>query len=136
MLLNIKETGYYLPEEFINSQLYFPNAALVTDTPQLRPVYRMVVDFGTLPAAGSKSVAHGIEFPALVAGQSPVTFTQIYGAASNTTTLDYLPLPFVSATAMADNLQVEVDATDVIITTGGKDYSAYTAYVVLHYLKS
>ncbi len=130
---NIKDTGYYLTKEFnVGSLLFDVN----NDFNRLRPIYRTTVDFGALPAAGSKSVAHGIP-NITVAGTTTFSFLKIYGAATNPTTVNFIPLPFVSAGATNnDNLQVEVDTTNVIITTGGKDYSAWTtSYIILEYVK-
>jgi len=32
LLLNLKDTGYYVLQEFVNSQVYFPNTALSSTT--------------------------------------------------------------------------------------------------------
>lgn len=126
--LNLKETGYYLAQEFVIGSLYFNT---VNDFNNLRPVYRMVVNFGALPAAGTKSVAH--EIPTIGATFS---FVKIYATASNPIALTYIPIPYSSASAIANNLEITVDNTNVNITTGGTDYSAYTTtYVVLEYIK-
>lgn len=124
---NLKTTGYYLNQEFVTGELYFN---VNNDFNNLRPVYCMVVNFGALPAAGTKSVAHGI----------PVTNTyswvQIYATATNPSTLTGLPIPYSSATAVASNLEINADGTNVNITTGGTNYSAYTkTLVVLKYIK-
>ena len=64
MVLNIKDTGYYVDQEFVNGQAFFPNPALTSttsQTPVLRQVFRKVINFGTLPNTGTTTVAHGIE---------------------------------------------------------------------------
>lgn len=125
---NAKTTGYYLLNEFNTGQQLFSTS---NDFNNLRNMFRVVVNFGALPAAGSKSVAHGIQN--MTANYS---FVKIYGAATNPVALTYIPLPFSSSTAVASNLQITVDATNVTITTGGTNYSAYTvSYVVLEYVK-
>lgn len=61
IVLNSKDTGYYVSSKFTNGQLFFPNPALTSQsssTPIYRNVIRYVVNFGALPNTGSKSVAH------------------------------------------------------------------------------
>lgn len=126
ILLNLKDTGYYDQNEFVNSQLYFPNPA--KNTQQYRQVFRTVVNFGTLPNAGTKSVAHNI---AITVG---VTFTRIYATASDTTSFAYIPIPFVETTG--NEIQIDVDATNVNITTTSDRTNFTICYVVLEYIKN
>lgn len=132
--LNLKDTGVYNTSPFVNSQIFFPNPLLnssTSATPEFRQVYRNVINFGALPAVGTLSRPHNITCT------SNTTFTRIYGTASKTTTpFSYIPIPYSSATTVADNLELDVDATMVNITTGGFNYSAYTTtYVILEYLQ-
>lgn len=130
-LLNIKDSGYYVQNEFLNSQGFFQNPSTTTNTtinPELRNVFRTVVNFGALPNAGATSVNHGISVT------STYTFTRIYGCASNPGTA-FIPIPYASSVDVAHNIQLDVNATQVTITTGA-NYSAYTTtYVVLEYIK-
>jgi len=132
LAVNTKETGIYdNSREFITSGQYFPNPMFFSGTPQEpdpRMVYRTVINFGALPAAATKSVPHNITCSAAT------SFTRIYGAATNPST-SYIPLPFVSATDVAHNIEVNVDTTNVNVVTG-TDYSAYTVtYIILEYLQ-
>ena len=125
---NLKETGYYLTQEFVTGGVYF-NAA--NNFNLLRPIYRTVVNFGALPAAGTKTVAHGI--PAVT---NAFSFVKLYAVSTDPTSVTFIPIPYVSASSVTDNLEIYADATNVYIITGGTDYSAYTTtYVVLEYLK-
>lgn len=128
-VVNVKESAYYLPVEFVNGQQWFALTGSTNES-QTRQVYRRVVDFGTLPNTGTTSVAHNIE-----GISAETTFTRIYGCASDTAAFSYLPIPFAS-TAATGNISVSVDATNVIITTDS-DRTAYTTtYVILEYLKN
>lgn len=132
MILNIKDTGYYVDQEFVNGQAFFPDPTLsstTSQTPVLRQVFRTVVNFGTLPNTGTTTVAHGIDIVAAVA----FTFTRIYGAATDPNT-EFIPLPYASPTD-ADNIELSVDATNVIITTGSDRTAFTTTYVILEYIK-
>lgn len=132
LVLNTKDSGYYDTSEFVNGQLLFSNPALSSATstsPDMRQIYRLVVNFGALPNTGTKSVAHGITTTA------STTFTRIYGAASDTTGFNYIPLPFASPT-LANNISLSVDATNVTITTGSNRSNFNVSYVVLEYVQN
>ena len=132
LILNIKDTGMYNTSEFVNGQLYFSNPSNNSSTaanPILRQVYRTVVNFGALPNTGTKSVPHGI------ITNNAMTFTRIYGAASDTTGLNYIPLPYASPTA-ANNIELNADSTNVNITTGSNRSNFNVTYIILEYLKN
>lgn len=133
--LNVKDTGYYDILELINGQQFFPNPAYSANTdvlPFYRSVFRKVINFGALPNAGTKSVAHGIEPIGLNNG---FTFTRIYGTASNTAGQTYIPLPYASPT-LNENIKLNVDGTNVNVTTA-INYTAYTiTYIILEYLRT
>jgi hypothetical protein len=124
LVLNTKDSAFYLTQEFSTSQLYFnPISFSQLD---LRPGFRILVNTGAL-AAGAKTVAHGL---------SPDvnwTFTFINGAASNTGTLIYYPLPF--AGAAGNNIEISVNDTNVLINNAS-GVTFTDSYVILEYLKS
>lgn len=129
--LNISDAGYYVQEEFVCGQVYFPNPTLTDTTaqaPTYRQVFRKVINFGVLPNTATKTVAHSI------APDSTFTFTRIYGAASNTTGLVYLPLPYSSPT-LVENIKLFANNTNVSITTGNNMAAYNVTYVVLEYIK-
>lgn len=130
-VLNLKDSGYYTTREFVNGQSFFPNPALNSSTDTVatyRQVFRTVVNFGALPNATTKSVAHNI---VITAGY---TFTRIYASASDTTGLTYIPIPYVDA-AGVDGIELNVDATDVNITTTSDRTNYTVCYVVVEYIK-
>lgn len=128
--LNLKDSGYYVLEEFVNGQLFFPNPALTSatsQTPQYRQVFRSLVNFGVLPNTGTKSVAHNLVIT------SGFSFTRIYATATEPST-SFIPIPYASTTG--DNIEISVDATNVTITTLSDRTNYTTTYVVLEYIKS
>lgn len=128
--VNLKDTGYYVQSEFVNGQVFFPNPAYssITQTaPSERQVYRKVIDFGTLPNTMIKSVAHEIIV------SSVTTFTRIYATASDTTGFAYIPIPFVDASG--NGIQLDVDATNVNITTTSDRTNFDTCYVILEWMQ-
>lgn len=121
---NTKEGALYLPQELATFQQYFTSDPLKT-----RNVYRKVVDFGTLPNAGLKQVAHGIVFT------DQCSTTRIYGSATDPVNLIFIPLPYASPTA-ANEIELFIDATNVNIITGS-DRTAFTSCtVVIEYTKN
>ena len=105
----------------VNSTLYALNNknSIVRDT--------KVVTFAALPnAAGTAEATHGLII------KSGYRFINIYGAATDTTNGDYLPIPYATTTAL-DIIELKVDNTKVYITVG-KDMHTFSAIVVLEYL--
>lgn len=129
---NIRDAGYYVQEEFVNGQSFFANTTInstTSQTPALRQVFRKTINFGALPNAGTKSVAHGL------APTTSWSFTRIYGAATDPVGLSYIPLPYSSGT-VNENIELYVDATNVVVTTS-INYTAYTVcYIVIEYIKT
>lgn len=133
--LNTRDAGFYVQEEFVCGQIYYPNPANSSTTgtkpagAEFRQVFRKVIEFGALPNTATKSVAHGLTIT------TGYTFTRIYATASDTATPMFIPIPFASSTA-ADIISIDVDGTNVNITTAS-DKTAYTVtYVVLEYIKN
>lgn len=128
LAVNLKTTGYHLTTEFNTGSLLFN---INNDFSKTRNIFRVTVNFGSLPAAGTKSVAHGIANIT-----NTYSLTTINGASTNPSVPQFIPIPYSSTTAIANNLEVTVDATNVNITTGGTDYSAYTTtWITLEYVK-
>ena len=129
--INLKDTGYCDTAEFITGQKFFPKPGLTSlsaQTPDFRQAYRKLINFGTLPNAGTTNVAHGITVDA------NTIFTRIYGVATNPVGLSYLPLPY-SSTTLINNIELSVNNTNVTITTGINRVAYTVTYVVLEYIK-
>lgn len=93
------------------------------------PIYTKTIDFGALPNATEKIVAHGIS--------DIDTIISIAGIAINPTTHIYLPLPSVSKTAVAENIAFSANLTNVGVNTGTNYSSLYTqTYITLTYTKT
>lgn len=131
-VLNIKDSGYYVTQEFVNSQNFFPNPSAPVGqsmTQAFRPVYRKVINFGALLNNSSKSIAHGITCT------TSTTFTRIYATASDVGGKNYIPIPYASPT-LANNIELKVDATNVTIITGNDRTNFTVCYVILEYMQT
>lgn len=130
-ILNTKTSGWYVLEEIMNGEVLFPTAASRTSNnveTTYRQIFRKVVDFGALPDNSTKSVAHGIT----ITGET--RFKAIYGAANDPVNFTYKPIPHASPTA-AQNISLDVDSTNITITTGANLTDFTDVYIVLEYVK-
>ena len=131
--LNQKDTGIYDKSEFVTGKTYFVqpgvnSSTTATVSPSRRPVFRKVIDFGALPNNTTKSVAHGISFSA------GYTLVDCTCTATDPAALKYIPIPYASATS-ANVVELDIDGTNINITTG-KDMTSYTrVYITVEYLK-
>lgn len=118
--LQRRDIGVFSISEIGAGLQYFP-----TTVGDWRNVWRKVINFGSLPNSTTKSVAHGITWTAA----QQIIFTHIYATATDQTNFSAISVPDGA------DPSIEVDATNVNITTSS-DLTAYTeCYVVLEYLK-
>jgi hypothetical protein len=125
--INVRDTGQYTDNESLPGQLFY-----VTTTADSTPVFRKRVTFGGLPNAGTTSIAHNIPFTAAY------TVTRLYGAATDPgATLRGIPIPFVNVSGAepVGNVELNVDATNVNITTTGNGTNFTRCFVVIEYTK-
>lgn len=91
-----------------------------------KTLYEKTVDCGALPAAGNKTISHGIT--------NLDCIYEIRGVAIRPNTSWY-PLPFTTAGGNA--IGVDVNSSSVVIRVGTTDYSNYTeSYITFRYTKT
>ena len=127
--VNLKDIGQYNTVETVNGQTFFTPG----DANDARFVFRKVIDFGALPNATTKSVAHNINVSA------GTIFTRVYAVATHPTNTDpnpkSLPIPFVDPNTSTNGIELYVTDTNAVIITAA-NYSAYTTcYVIVEYIK-
>lgn len=122
---NLKDSGYYLTQEFVTSQLFF-NAS--NDFNNLRPIYRMVVDFGALPDTAVKSVAHNITN--LGTTWSLVRF-DCCSTRPNTTAIH---IPGFDPADITKPINIWFDPTNVNIQTTSNMSTYTTTWVIIEYI--
>lgn len=130
--VNVREIGWFLDEELLAGKSFIPGATDIRNlsTSQVfRQVLRKVIDFGSLPIAGSKTVPHGISFT------DNFTLVQIYAAATDPINLQAIPIPFATPTALNQNIYLSMDAVNIEIVTG-IDVSRFSrCFVTIEYLQ-
>ena len=117
--VNTKEGGLYVPEEKVSGSQYFDPK----NTQKNKNVYRMTVDFGSLPNATSKSVPHNIQ-----GWNLNFRLTRSYGASTDPEALEAIPIP-------NDGILLEINQTDVTITTTTDRTAFSDTTVVIEYTK-
>ena len=91
-----------------------------------KPIYQKTVNFGTLPNATDKLVAHGISNLSYV--------IKVEGTATSGSVFRPLPLIYNSVYATY-NTSMDVSGTNITMSTT-QDRSAWTAYITLYYTKT
>jgi hypothetical protein len=113
--LNKKVHGDYSLIAYANGRTLYPEVPGGNE----RGTGFVTIDFGALPNAGMKSIAHNIVFNA------DTRITYLYAVANNPTIPKGLPIPYVDVTtAGASNIELNIDNTNVNITDT-IDLSAY-----------
>lgn len=125
--LNDKTTGLYPLQQFINGKQYFPNPNSSNQS-QFRPSNSLLINFGALPNAASKSVAHGITV------NSGTTWTHISAYATNPSTGAGYPIPNTAQSTTGIASAIDVSSTNVTITTSGNLSAFTTTFVFLEWL--
>lgn len=117
-----REVSLYATTEVITGQKFYIDGNIQ----QPKETYRKVVECGALANTGTTNTAHGITI------EANTIFTKIQGTAITPST-SYIPLPFIDTAG--DYVKLDIDATNVNLTTS-KDYSAYTkSFVILEYYR-
>lgn len=119
--INIREIGWYLDQELLSGKAFIPGLNNLADggsSQQYRTVLRKVIVFPGL-SIGLNQQPHGITIDA------NFSLIQLFGSASNATTLTGEPIPNGADT-------MNYDATNINITVA----AAYTrAFAVIEYIQ-
>ena len=120
--INIREIGYFLDEELLTGKAFIPGVNIVAEggtSQTFRTILRKVIEFPGLVVGVNPPQPHGISIDA------NFSLIQMFGAATNATTLTGEPLPNGADT-------ITYTSTDVIVTVA----AAYTrAWVVMEYIQ-
>lgn len=92
-----------------------------------RPVYRTVVNIGTLPNNATTTVAHGIV--------GVTYFTDCHGVARETSSGTQVFLPYAQPGNTTSSMALIVDNTNITLVTGANRTSFNQCYAILEYVK-
>lgn len=121
--LNIKQIGVFDLIEFLTGEQWF-----TAGNPQVkRQTFRHVYSIGAINAGATSTIAHGI--------LGITSFTHLYGTCV-TAVVDYRPIPYASATAVNQQIEIKADSTNITIINGAAAPNITSAIVVAEYLKN
>ena len=129
--INIREIGWFLDEELLSGKAFIPglnNLANQGTSQQFRQILRKVVDFGVLPNAGTKIVPHGITI------DNNFTLIQLWAAATDPVAFTSIAIPFATPVALANNIAIFLDATNINIVTGVNRSNFTRCFVFIEYI--
>lgn len=133
LAINARSIGLYDQQERITGNLLYN----LINIQKNRPAFRKTIDFGALPNATTKRVAHGINI------NDNFRFFKLWAVATNPTAAAdgnpndefSIPLPYSSGTALNENIKLYISRTNIVVVTN-IDYSRFTSCtVVLEYIK-
>lgn len=129
--VNTKEGGLYSSQEFFSNQQYS-----LTDPSTFKNVYRKCFDM-TLVAGISTPINTGMTRTITHGISGIVQAVHIYGAAKNSDpTPKFIPLPYVSASTLTDQVQIYATSTDIVLVNGSSQTTLTQATIVLEFLKN
>lgn len=124
-VVNTKESAIYPQQEFVTGGIV-PFSTLNPNTQQNRPIFRFYYEANVL-AAGATSIPLGFTVG------STWRFMSISGAATNQTTGNHYPLPYVDAAGVAN---IELRATNTTIEINNNSGQTFLGLVIiLEYMK-
>ena len=132
LVVNQKQTGFFDTVEFTTSQFWYPvvdptGVVPPTFRPGLRTVYPFAMQNGTIDPV--QTIAHELTF------STSFMIVGMWGVA-NWPNNEAINLPYTSISGPSAFIEVEVNTTDIVITTQF-DYSAYTnCFICLDYVQS
>lgn len=127
--VNDRRTGSYDLDEGPSNERFAPVQSGTISDP--RPVYQKTFFDGALANAGALSIAHGISWTA------STTLVGIEAYATDTSNVYSINLPHVdvSSTPVTGDIEIYVDATNIVITSAGDASSFDTVVVTLRWLQ-
>lgn len=124
--VNVREIGIYDLEEFLTGENWF-----TAGNPQKkRKTFRSVYILPATAAGATTNIAHGIS-----AVNTTTTFTAIYGTCV-TDVIDNRPIPYASVTAVNQQIEINVDATNINVINGAGAPNITSGLIVVEYLKN
>lgn len=121
--LNVKQIGIFDLVEFLTGEQWY-----TVGNPQVkRQAFRKAFQIGAIASGVTLNTAHGLT--------GVTAYTHIYGTAI-TDFPDNRPIPYSSVTAVNQQIEIRIDATNIIISNGAAAPNITSAIAILEYLKN
>lgn len=130
--VNIREIGWFLDQELLSGKAFIPGSNDQTDggtSQQYRSVLRKVIDFGSLPNSTTKSEPHEI----FVDANFSLVFMGAY--ATDPSGFTALPIPYADPNTLANAIELNMDDTNVNITTGSNRSNYTRCFITIEYIQ-
>ena len=92
-----------------------------------KPIYRKVVNYGALPNATSKAVAHNI---------TNIDYVVSMQGVASIPAGNKIPLPYVDTTTFSNGVQMYTTSNDVVLQTQANRSNYTNTYVTIEYTKT
>ena len=128
--VNVREIGFYLDQELLSGKSFIPGVNIDiggSSSQQFRTILRKVIDCGALPAAGTKSVPHGIFIDA------NFTLIELFGAATDPIGLTSIDLGHAAAPPF--QVEIYLDANNVNIIVGSNRSNYTRSFIIIEYIQ-
>lgn len=121
--VNVRGISLFDLTESVSGEQWF-----TAGNPQVkRQTFRKVYSIGAIAVGATLNTAHGLT--------GVTAYTNIMGTAI-TDVVDYRPIPYSSASAVNQQIEINVTATNIVITNGAGAPNITSAIVVLEFLKN
>jgi len=121
--VNIREISQFETVELLNGQQFFTTGTAQTK----RFGYRKTFVLPATAAGATTAVAHGIV--------GATVYTHIYGTCI-TDVVDNRPIPYASAAAANQQIEINVDAVNINVINGAAGPNITSGLIILEYLRS
>ncbi len=126
LAVNKRIIGSFEPTEVVTGETWFEESVMGQPINR-RQSFRQFFDFDAIAAGVTLTITHEIE--------DIDEFTRIYGTCE-TGVPDFRPLPYPSATAVTQQIELNVTSTTITIVNGAAAPAITRGKVVLEYLKA
>ncbi len=114
-----------------NASYVYGSEAIVGTWIDMKPIYRRVVDFGALPNAGQKKVAHNISNMEWLVNAYAVSMRT-----NQDNTHTWFPINQARPDVVENSIGLWVEDTEIAIQTGIDRSTSDETYVILEYTKT
>lgn len=120
--VNYRTIGIFDKFETITGNQYFND----DDPKKRRQSYRRVYTTSSIINPVT-SIPHEINI------QDTFQLLQLYATAQNSSLSNFIPIPYINITTLADSIGLDMDSTNINIYTSTANWTSFSAVVVLEY---
>lgn len=127
MAINLRGISIFDTTAILTGETWFNNKPLSGNTQFKRQTFRKVFSIGAVAAGATLTTAHGIT--------NLIQMSRIYGTVT-TDAPDFRPVPYASATAVNQQIELKVNTTNFILINGAGAPNITIGVIILEWLAS